>query len=76
MMRRLVLGLGLVLATVGAEPRSAGQRILLSNDDGIAAAGLLAVYAELARLGEVTVAAPAENQSGVGHGITFGEPIL
>jgi 5'-nucleotidase len=51
-------------------------RILLSNDDGITAPGLLAAYAELARLGEVTVAAPAENQSGVGHGITYAEPIM
>jgi len=51
-------------------------RILLSNDDGINAPGLAAVYPELARLGEVTVAAPAENQSGVGHGITYAEPIM
>ena len=51
-------------------------RILLSDDDGISAAGLAALYPELARLGEVTVAAPAENQSGVGHGITYAEPIF
>jgi len=51
-------------------------RILLSNDDGITAPGLLAAYAELAKVGEVTVAAPAENQSGVGHGITYVEPIM
>ncbi|HUG54268.1 MAG TPA: 5'/3'-nucleotidase SurE [Vicinamibacteria bacterium] len=50
-------------------------RILLTDDDGISAPGLLALYPELARLGEVTVAAPADNQSGVGHGITYAEPI-
>jgi 5'-nucleotidase len=76
MMRRLVLvlGLGLVLAPLGAAERR--PRILLADDDGIAAAGLLAAYEELAKIGEVTVAAPAENQSGVGHGITYREAIL
>jgi 5'-nucleotidase len=61
-------------ATAAAADRR--PRILLSDDDGIAAAGLLAAYAELARVGDVTVAAPAENQSGVGHGITYIEPIM
>lgn len=50
--------------------------ILLTNDDGIAAPGLAALHAELTRLGEVVVAAPAENQSGVGHSITYAEPIM
>jgi len=60
-------------AAPGSERR---PRILLANDDGIAAPGLAAVYAELAKLGEVTVAAPAENQSGMGHGVTYAEPIF
>ena len=76
-MRRMLFGLGLLAVLLcpglGAEGR---PRILLANDDGISAPGLLAVYAELARLGEVTVSAPAENQSGVGHGITYVEPIM
>ena len=73
--RLLMAGALLFLASVaGTEERR--KRILLSNDDGITAPGLAAIYVELARLGEVTVAAPAENQSGVGHGITFGQPIL
>ena len=59
---------------VGAAERR--PRILLSDDDGIAAAGLLAVYAELVKVGDVTVAAPAENQSGVGHGVTYAEPLM
>jgi len=67
--------LALVLtAMAGAQERR--PRILLSDDDGIAAAGLLAVYAELVKIGDVTVAAPAENQSGVGHGITYQEPLM
>src|SRR5258708_38021803 len=78
MMRRLalVLGLALLLASVGAFAADRRPRILLANDDGIEAAGLLAAYGELAKIGEVTVAAPAENQSGVGHGITYRAPIL
>src|SRR5260221_14065507 len=78
MMRRLalVLGLALLLASVGAFAADRRPRILLASDDGIEAAGLRAAYEELAKIGEVTVAAPAENQSGVGHGITYREPIL
>jgi 5'-nucleotidase len=73
--RRLATAVLLVLsASVEAAERR--PRILLSNDDGIAAPGLSAAYAELAKLGEVTVAAPADNQSGVGHGLTFLEPIM
>ena len=51
-------------------------RILLSNDDGIQAPGLLALYQELSQIAEVTVVAPATEQSGVGHGITYRTPIL
>ena len=41
--------------------------ILLTNDDGIDAAGLVRLYEELTAIGEVTVVAPSENQSGVGR---------
>jgi 5'-nucleotidase len=75
-MRRPALVFSLFLLVTAAEAADRRPRILLSNDDGIEAPGLLAAYAELARLGEVTVAAPAENQSGIGHGITYVEPIM
>jgi 5'/3'-nucleotidase len=76
-MRRILLALGLALVVARPVLAAEGRpRILLANDDGISAPGLRAAYAELARLGEVTVAAPAENQSGVGHGITYAEPIM
>jgi 5'-nucleotidase len=75
-MRRLAITAALLFLATAGGAGERRKRILLSNDDGIAAPGLLAVYAELSKLGEVTVAAPAENQSGVGHGITFGQPIL
>jgi 5'-nucleotidase len=51
-------------------------QILLTNDDGIYAPGLLAMERELTRLGEVRVVAPATEQSGVGHSITFLMPLV
>lgn len=52
------------------------MRILLTNDDGIHAPGLAAMRTALERLGEVTVVAPATEQSGVGHSITFLTPLM
>jgi 5'-nucleotidase len=39
----------------------------LTNDDGIESPGLAALYEELRAVADVTVVAPAENQSGVGR---------
>ena len=50
--------------------------ILLTNDDGIYAPGLAALQRELAKLGEVYVVAPATEQSGVGHAITYLTPLI
>jgi 5'-nucleotidase len=50
--------------------------ILLTNDDGIYAPGLVAMEKQLRRLGEVTVVAPATEQSGVGHSVTFLTPLI
>jgi len=50
--------------------------ILLANDDGIHAPGLLALEAVLKRIGTVEVIAPAIEQSGVGHAITFLRPLV
>ncbi len=52
------------------------MHILLTNDDGIFAPGLKAIERELSQLGEVTVVAPATEQSGVGHSITFLTPLI
>ncbi|MFB6165249.1 MAG: 5'/3'-nucleotidase SurE [Haloarculaceae archaeon] len=41
--------------------------VLLTNDDGIDAPGLAALYEELTGVADVTVVAPAENQSGTGR---------
>jgi len=50
--------------------------ILLTNDDGIYAPGLAAMERELRELGEVRVVAPATEQSGVGHAITYLTPLI
>lgn len=50
--------------------------ILLTNDDGIHAPGIIAMYRELVKLGEVQVVAPETVQSAAGHGITIAAPIL
>ena len=52
------------------------MEILLTNDDGIYAPGLEALELELQQLGNVTVVAPATEQSGVGHSITFLSPLI
>lgn len=52
------------------------MRILLTNDDGIYAPGLAALEQELRHLGTVDVVAPAVEQSGVGHSITFLSPLI
>ncbi|MER3417343.1 MAG: 5'/3'-nucleotidase SurE [Gemmataceae bacterium] len=52
------------------------MRILLTNDDGIYAPGIRALHRELAALGEVTLVAPAAEQSAVGHSITLLTPLI
>lgn len=52
------------------------MRVLLSNDDGINAPGLRALYFALKRAGhEVVAVAPSRQQSGVGHSLTVFEPL-
>ncbi len=51
------------------------MRILLTNDDGVYAPGLAALHRQLRHLGEVVVIAPATEQSGVGHSITYLTPL-
>ncbi len=50
--------------------------ILLTNDDGIYAPGLASLQRELSRMGDVYVVAPATEQSGVGHSITYLTPLI
>ncbi|HEU4537133.1 MAG TPA: 5'/3'-nucleotidase SurE [Polyangiaceae bacterium] len=59
-------------ALAGAPRALAVTRILLTNDDGIGAPGLQAIYTAVRAIPntEVKVVAPALNQSGTGSGIT------
>src|SRR5688500_17061905 len=49
--------------------------ILLTNDDGITAPGLVAMYRHLTDMGDVHVVAPETVQSATGHGITLSQPL-
>ncbi len=51
------------------------MNILVSNDDGIYAPGISALYNAIRDLGEVHVVAPHAEQSAVGHAITLSNPI-
>lgn len=50
-------------------------KILLTNDDGIHAQGLWALYHALAADYHLTVVAPERERSAVGHGITLHKPL-
>jgi hypothetical protein len=52
------------------------MQILLTNDDGIFAPGLAAIYKELVTIGDVTVVAPADSRSGASHSITYSRPLV
>ncbi len=52
------------------------MRILLTNDDGIFAPGLAAIYQKLTSLGNVFVVAPSSSRSGASHSITFHHPFV
>jgi len=52
------------------------MQILLTNDDGIFAPGLAAIYKELLSIGDVMVVAPADSRSGASHSVTFWQPLV
>ncbi|CAH2030775.1 5'/3'-nucleotidase SurE [Trichlorobacter ammonificans] len=51
------------------------MRIMVTNDDGIAAPGIKALADALASLGEVTVVAPDRERSAAGHSLTLHAPL-
>lgn len=51
------------------------MRILLTNDDGIHAPGLRALFKAASTKGDVSVVAPVSEQSGVAHSISVLEPL-
>jgi len=56
-------------------PNTKPLKILITNDDGIHADGLLTLLRILSRDHHVTVVAPDRERSAVGHGITLHHPI-
>lgn len=51
------------------------MRILVTNDDGVHARGILTLAKELSLLGEVYLVAPDHERSGTGHSITVFDPL-
>jgi len=49
--------------------------ILVCNDDGIDAAGILSLASAMTALGDIFVVAPVEEQSAVGHAISMRVPV-
>lgn len=51
------------------------MRILLTNDDGIYAVGIIELSKQVAKLGDVQVVAPERARSAIGHAITLHKPL-
>ena len=49
--------------------------ILITNDDGVTAPGILSLVDAVKDLGKIVVVAPDKPQSGMGHAITIGQPL-
>ena len=50
-------------------------RILVTNDDGVHSEGIHTLAAALAPLGDVTIVAPTEEASAIGHALTLRRPL-
>ena len=50
-------------------------RILVTNDDGVRSEGIRALADALAPLGEVTIVAPVQEASAIGHALTLRRPL-
>ena len=51
------------------------KRILVTNDDGYRSEGIRALAEAIAALGEVTIVAPMEEASAIGHALTLRRPL-
>jgi len=50
-------------------------RILITNDDGIHAPGIMALFRALQSIGHIDIVAPLTEKSAVGHAITVSDPL-
>src|SRR3990170_7672889 len=51
------------------------KRILVTNDDGVRSEGILALAEALKPLGDVTIVAPLNEASAIGHALTLRRPL-
>ncbi|HEX6323296.1 MAG TPA: 5'/3'-nucleotidase SurE [Vicinamibacterales bacterium] len=51
------------------------KQILVTNDDGVRSEGILALADALRRLGDVTIVAPLNEASAIGHALTLRRPL-
>src|ERR671919_1650582 len=51
------------------------RRILVTNDDGVHSEGIRALADALAPLGDVTIVAPIQEASAIGHALTLRRPL-
>ncbi len=51
------------------------MKVMITNDDGISAPGLSALYWEFSQNHEVFLVAPDRERSAIGHGITLNQPL-
>lgn len=58
-----------------ASVKSKEKVILVTNDDGVTAPGIMNLVEAVKDLGKVIVVAPDKPQSGMGHAITIGQPL-
>lgn len=58
-----------------AKAKNSKPVILITNDDGITAPGIRALYEAVKDLGQIVIVAPDKPQSGMGHAITIGHPL-
>lgn len=56
-------------------PMASKLKILVSNDDGINAAGIKTLVKELSRMAEITVVAPDGERSAIGTAVTLRRPL-
>jgi len=75
-MRKVLIPCLLLAAVAAAGQPVPKPHLLVVNDDGIDAAGIAALVEALRPDWRVTVCAPAEEQSGVGHAISYRAPVL
>lgn len=75
-MRKIILHIVILTAFCCVSSPAEELQILIANDDGYDAPGIVALAKEMKKLGHVTVVAPKINRSGSSHSIIYKVPIF